>query len=546
MKFIRSHVLVCSGSNCHLRGSLPIIRALETELIRKGLYQEIRVVETGCLGLCEQGPGIVVYPESVMYTRVTVADIPEIVEEHLLKGRFVRRLMAHPTTGDGQLTPLNMSPFFSKQKRIVLKNCGLINPESIEDYFASGGYLALATALDQYSPDQVIGIVKDSNLRGRGGAGFSAGRKWEFARRAPGDQKYVICNADEGEPGTFKDRLIIEGDPHLLLEGMALAAYAIGADKGIIYVRGEYDLSIKRLEQAIAQAREAGVLGRNILGSSFSFDIDVCLGAGAYVCGEETALIESIEGKRGEPRLKPPYPAQQGLWGKPTSVNNVETLANIPSIIENGAEWFRSIGTAGSSGTKVFTLTGNVANAGLIEVPMGITLREIIMEIGGGIPGGRSFKMAQTGGTSGGCLAEEHLDIPMDYDSLGQYGSSLGSGALLIMDDSHCIVDLTKCFLRFFVHESCGQCTPCREGTAQLYHLVDKISKGRATDADLGLIEKLSRTMLISPLCALGQTAPIPVLSAFQYFGPEVRAHLQGKCPADICDMKGALAHEVG
>ncbi|HSL93327.1 MAG TPA: NADH-quinone oxidoreductase subunit NuoF [Bacillota bacterium] len=545
MRFIRSHILVCSGSNCQLRGSLQIMRVLESELIRKGLYQEIRVVETGCLGLCEQGPGMVVYPEGVMYTRVTPADIPEIVEEHLLKGRFVRRLMTQPAGSDGEITPLNMSPFFIKQKRVVLKNCGLIDPESIEEYIATGGYQSLAVALDQYSPDKVIDIVKASNLRGRGGAGFPTGRKWEFTRRAEGEQKYIICNADEGEPGTFKDRLIIEGDPHLVLEGMALAAYAIGADKGIVYVRGEYDLSIKRLEQAIAQARSAGLLGRNILGSTFSFDIDVCLGAGAYVCGEETALIESIEGKRGEPRLKPPYPAQHGLWGKPTSVNNVETLANIPSIIENGAEWFRSIGTANSSGTKVFTLTGNVVNAGLIEVPMGITLREIIMEIGGGIPGGRSFKMAQTGGTSGGCLAEDHLDVPMDYDSLSQYGSSLGSGALLIMDDSHCIVDLTKCFLRFFVHESCGQCTPCREGTSQLYHLVDKISKGRASSADIALIQKLSRTMQISPLCALGQTAPIPVLSAFEYFGSEVKAHLRGNCPANICNMKGALAHEV-
>jgi NADH-quinone oxidoreductase F subunit len=451
--------------------------------------------------------------------------------------------MTQPADGEDKLTPLNMSPFFIKQKRVVLKNCGLINPESIEEYIAAGGYQSLAMALDQYSPDQVIQIVKDSNLRGRGGAGFPTGRKWDFTRRAEGTEKYLICNADEGEPGTFKDRLIIEGDPHLVLEGMSLAAYAIGADKGIIYVRGEYDLSIKRLEQAIRQARESGLLGRNILGSEFSFDIDVCLGAGAYVCGEETALIESIEGKRGEPRLKPPYPAQAGLWGKPTSVNNVETLANIPSIIEHGAEWFRSIGTATSSGTKVFTLTGNVVNAGLIEVPMGITLREVIMEIGGGIPGGRQFKMAQTGGTSGGCLAEEHLDVPMDYESLSQYGSSLGSGALLIMDDSHCIVDLTKCFLRFFVHESCGQCTPCREGTAQLYNIVDKISKGRAAGSDIDLIEKLSRTMQISPLCALGQTAPIPVLSAFQYFGPEVRAHLRGTCPAGICNMKGALAN---
>ena len=537
MNFFRSHILICSGSKCQLNGCSKIKTAIEAELLAKGLSKEIKVVDTGCLGLCEHGPGIVIYPEGVMYIGLKTTDIAEIVEEHLLKGRFVRRLMQQSVDASGIPTPLNISPFFSKQKRVVLKNCGLIDPDSIEDYIASGGYTALATVLDQSTPQDVISVIKDSKLRGRGGAGFPTGRKWEFTRAAAGDQKYIICNADEGEPGTFKDRLILEGDPHLILEGMAIGGYAIGASKGIIYVRGEYDLSIRRLENAIRQAQEYGMLGSNILGSDFNFDVEVCTGAGAYVCGEETALIESIEGNRGEPRFKPPYPAQSGLWGKPTSVNNVETLANIPSIIEHGADWFCGIGTPNSSGTKVFTLTGNVVNTGLIEVPMGVTLREVIFEIGGGIPDGRKFKMAQTGGTSGGCLADEHLDIPMDYDSLGDFGSSLGSGALLIMDDSHCIVDLTKCFLQFFVHESCGQCSPCREGTPQLLKLVTKIGRGKAISEDIDLIHRLSRVLQISPLCALGQTAPVPILSAFKYFWPEVQAHLQGKCPTGVCQI---------
>jgi len=476
-----------------------------------------------------------------MYGRLATGDIREIVTEHLLKGRLVHRLMQQPTSPTGEVAPLSLTPFFQKQKRIVLKNCGLIDPERLEDYVQTGGYTALATVLDTMTPERVITELKESGLRGRGGAGFSTGKKWELTRAARGEPKYLICNADEGEPGTFKDRLILEGDPHLIIEGMAIGGYATGATQGLVYIRGEYELSIRRMERAIRQARENGLLGKNILGSTYSFDIEVCAGAGAYVCGEETALIESIEGNRGEPRFKPPYPAEKGLWGKPTSVNNVETLANVPAIMEKGAPWYRSLGTPNSPGTKVFTLTGNVVNSGLIEVPMGITLREVIYEIGGGIPNGRQFKMAQTGGTSGGCLAAVHLDIPMDYDSLQSHGSSLGSGALLVMDDSHCIVDLTRCFLKFFVHESCGQCTPCREGTPALYELVDKISRGEASEVALALINRLSRTLQNSSLCALGQTAPVPVLSALRHFWPEIEAHFGGRCPANKCVMGKAV-----
>jgi len=535
MKYYRSHVLFCSGSNCTIKGCQDLKIHLTASLAKHGLQSEVKIVETGCLGWCEQGPSVLIYPEGVMYSRLRAQDIDEVAEEHLLKGRLVRRLMNQSTEPAGLASPLNMTPFFHKQRRVVLRNCGLINPERLEDYIHRGGYTALATALDKFTPEEVINMVQESGLRGRGGAGFPAGKKWGFTRQAPGQPKYLICNADEGEPGTFKDRLILEGDPHLIIEGMAIAAYAIGASRGIIYIRGEYELSIKRMEQAISQARENGILGTEVLGSTFAFDIEVCAGAGAYVCGEETALIESIEGKRGEPRFKPPYPAQAGLWGLPTCVNNVETLANVPAIIERSPSWFRSVGTKNSPGTKVFTLTGNIVNSGLIEVPMGITLREVIYEIGGGIPAGRRFKMAQTGGTSGGCLAEDHLDIPMDYDSLAAHGSSLGSGALLVMDDSHCIVDLTRCFLNFFKHESCGQCTPCREGTPALYRLVDKVARGLGQQSDIDLIYRLSRTMQDSSLCALGQAAPIPVLSAFRHFWPEIEAHLAGNCPSHKC-----------
>lgn len=537
MRFYRAHVLVCAGTNCHVRGSASIRQLLAEEISRQGLANEIRVVETGCFGLCEQGPVVVVYPEGAFYARVRPEDISLIVSEHLMKGRVVESLLYREGDAPKSITTYDQSNFFRKQKRVVLRNCGLIDPDSIEEYIARGGYEALGKVLTQMTPEDVVDTLKASGLRGRGGAGFPTGLKWQFTARAAGDQKYIICNADEGEPGTFKDRLILEGDPHSIVEGMAIGGYATGATKGYIYVRGEYQLSIERLQHAILQGREFGLLGDDIFGSGFSFDLEIVSGAGAYVCGEETALIESIEGSRGEPRFKPPYPANYGLFGKPTTVNNVETLANVAPIIQHGADWFKAIGTPKSPGTKVYTLTGNVLNTGLIEVPMGITLREVIFEVGGGIPGGREFKMAQTGGTSGGCLASEHLDLAMDYDNLVEHGTALGSGALLIMDDSHCIVDIAKNFLSFFKHESCGQCTPCREGTTQLYRLVEKISRGEAVASDLELINRLSRTMSDASLCALGQTAPVPLQSTMRYFAEEYAEHLQGKCRASVCKM---------
>jgi len=536
VEFFRSHVLVCSGINCSLKGSRAVRVALVDEIRAQGLEREIKVVETGCFGLCEEGPVMVVYPEAVHYCRVTPQDVKEIVEEHLRKGRVVGRLLYKGEAVPKAVQTWSEMDFYSRQKRVVLRNCGLIDPDNIDEYIARDGYQALGMVLRDMKPQEVIPVIKDSGLRGRGGAGFPTGLKWDFTFKAAGDEKYLICNADEGEPGTFKDRLILEGDPHSVIEGMAIAAYAIGASKGYIYFRGEYNLSIERLTQALQQAREYGLLGENILGSGFDFDIDIKVGAGAYVCGEETALINSIEGKRGEPRYKPPYPASVGLWGKPTCVNNVETLANVPPIILNGAQWFRSIGTERCPGTKVFTLTGNITNAGLIEVPMGITLREIIYDIGGGIPNGRKFKMAQTGGTSGGCLPEALLDVPMDIDSLAAAGSALGSGALLIMDDTHCIIDVVLSFLRFFRHESCGQCTPCREGTQRLYELVERIAHMEATQEDVELIKRLSRTMEDASLCALGQTAPFPVLTTMRFFPEEYEAHItKGICPAGVC-----------
>jgi len=536
VEFFRSHVLVCSGVNCSLKGSRAVRTALVDEIRAQGLEREIKVVETGCFGLCEEGPVLVVYPEAVHYCRVTPQDVKEIVSEHLRKGRLVSRLLYKGDALPKAVQTWSEMDFYSRQKRVVLRNCGLIDPDNIDEYIARDGYRALGTVLRDMEPRDVIQLIKDSGLRGRGGAGFPTGLKWDFTHRAPGDEKYLICNADEGEPGTFKDRLILEGDPHSVIEGMAIAAYAIGASKGYIYFRGEYNLSIERLKRALQQAREYGLLGKDIFGSGFDFDIDIKVGAGAYVCGEETALINSIEGKRGEPRYKPPYPAAKGLWGKPTCVNNVETLANVPPIVLNGVEWYRSIGTEKCPGTKVFTLTGNITNAGLIEVPMGITLREIIYDIGGGIPNGRRFKMAQTGGTSGGCLPEALLDVPMDIDSVAAAGSALGSGALLIMDDTHCIIDVVMSFMRFFRHESCGQCTPCREGTQRLYELVGRIARFEATPEDVELIKRLSRTMEDASLCALGQTAPFPVLTTMRFFPEEYEAHIsQGICPAGVC-----------
>jgi NADH:ubiquinone oxidoreductase subunit F (NADH-binding) len=545
MQFVRSHVLVCHGTNCSLKGPAAIIQAFGVELSRHNLEGEVRVVPTGCFGLCEQGPTVVVYPEGTLYTRVRSEDVAEIVSSHLLKGRPVERLMYRETAPQKPVQSFPEADHFRKQTRVVLRNCGLIDPDSVEEYIARGGYASLGKVLTKMKPAEVAQLVRDSGLRGRGGAGFPTGLKWQFAARAKGDVKYVVANADEGEPGTFKDRLILEGDPHSVLEAMAICGYSIGARYGYVYIRGEYTLSIERLGHAIEAARNLGLLGQGILGSDFDFDVEIRMGAGAYVCGEETALFESLEGGRGEPRLKPPYPTDAGLFGKPTVINNIETLANIPPIIERGAEWFRGMGTARTPGTKVFTLCGDVVNGGLIEVPMGMTLREVLYDIGGGIPGGRTFKLAQTGGTSGGCIIESQLDVPMDYDSLAAAGTALGSGALLIMDDTHCIVDIAKSFAKFFLHESCGKCVPCREGTKRLYDLVEGFAKGSGRMEDLAQIERLARVMYKSPLCALGQTAPVPIMTTLEHFRAEYEAHIRDKtCPAGVCSA--LVNHQKG
>lgn len=536
MSYFRAHVLVCAGTPCMLKGAGAVKDALCREIERAGLQEEVRVVETGCLGPCDDGPVIVVYPEGVMYSKLKPEEMSRIVQQHLLKGRVVEDLVYRAEKEKAKpVVSLEEQGYLDRQYRIVLRNCGRIDPDSIEEYIANGGYEALGKALTTMTPEQVVATVKDSGLRGRGGAGFPTGLKWSFTAPIAADQKYIICNADEGEPGTFKDRLILEGDPHSIIEAMAIAGYAVGADQGIVYIRGEYHLSIERLQRAAARARELGLLGKDIFGTGFNFDLQIRTGAGAYVCGEETALIESLEGKRGEPRLKPPYPGVAGLWGKPTVVNNVETLANIPPIILKGAEWFRGIGTEKTPGTKVFTMLGDITNQGLIEVPMGITLREVIYGVGGGIPNGRGFKLAQTGGTSGGCLPKEFLDLPMDYDSLAEAGSALGSGALLVIDDSHCIVDVLRSFMKFFQHESCGQCTPCREGTARLYQLFSDLAAGKAGQDAVQLIKELCQTMQLSSLCGLGQSAPNGVVTALQYFEEEIQRHAAGECPAGVC-----------
>jgi NADP-reducing hydrogenase subunit HndC len=536
MEFYRSHILVCAGTNCVLNGSQVVERTFIQELEKRGLDKEIKIVETGCFGLCDHGPTVVIYPEGVLYCRVKEEDVAEIIEEHIIKGRIVDRLLYKEAVAPKAVQTVREVDYFKKQERIVLRNCGLIDPDSIEEYIARNGYEALGKCLTNMSPDDIIKEIKESGLRGRGGAGFPTGLKWDFTRRAAGNVKYVVCNADEGEPGTFKDRLILEGDPHSIIEAMAIAGYVIGSNKGYVYIRGEYTLSIERLQHAIEKAKEYGLLGDQIFGTDFSFNIEIREGAGAYVCGEETALIESIEGNRGEPRYKPPYPTNEGLWREPTLVNNVETLANIAPILLKGGCWFKGIGTAKCTGTKVFTMTGNINNKGLIEVPMGITLREVIYEIGGGIPGGKAFKMAQTGGTSGGCIPAEYLDLPMDYDTLAEAGTALGSGALLIMDETHCIVDITKCFMKFFKHESCGKCTPCREGTLRMYQILDKITKGQGTQHDIEVMEALSRTMMSSALCGLGQAAPNPVMTTLRFYRDEYDAHInEGKCPTGVC-----------
>ena len=532
----RSHVLVCGGTGCTSSGSQRIRERLEKEIAANGLSEEVGVVKTGCFGLCALGPIMIVYPEGTFYSMVQEDDIPEIVSEHLLKGRVVTRLLYDETTKTDKIIPLNETNFYKKQHRVALRNCGVINPENIDEYIGTGGYEALGIVLTEKKPEDVIQILLDSGLRGRGGAGFPTGMKWKFAAGNDADQKYVCCNADEGDPGAFMDRSILEGDPHSVLEAMAIAGYAIGASQGYIYVRAEYPIAVKRLEIAINQAREYGLLGKNIFDSGFDFDIELRLGAGAFVCGEETALMTSIEGNRGEPRPRPPFPALKGLFQKPTILNNVETYANIPQIIVNGPEWFASMGTEKSKGTKVFALGGKINNTGLVEVPMGTTLREIVEEIGGGIPSGKKFKAAQTGGPSGGCIPAEHLDVPIDYDNLTAIGSMMGSGGLIVMDEDTCMVDIAKFFLEFTVDESCGKCTPCRIGTRRMLEILEKITKGQATMEDLDKLEELCYHLQSNSLCALGQTAPNPVLSTLNYFKDEYIAHIiDKKCPAGVC-----------
>jgi NADH:ubiquinone oxidoreductase subunit F (NADH-binding)/(2Fe-2S) ferredoxin len=513
-----------------------VYKALQEELSRRKLDREVMLVETGCHGMCEMGPIVVIYPEGAFYCRVTAEDVPEIVEEHLYKGRLVERLLYTVPNEMTKVPHYKDIPFYSKQRRVVLRNCGYINPEHIEEYIARDGYQALAKALLEMTPEKTLDEVKRSGLRGRGGAGFPTGLKWEFARKAAGNKKYIICNADEGDPGAFMDRSVLEGDPHTLIEGMLLGAYAIGADEGYVYCRAEYPLAIKRLKNAIAQAEEYGLIGDNIMGTDFSCHLHIKEGAGAFVCGEETALMASIEGKRGMPTPRPPFPAQSGLWGKPTNINNVETWANVPMVILNGADWFSSIGTEKSNGTKVFALTGKVKNTGLIEVPMGITIREIVYELGGGILDDKEFKAVQIGGPSGGCLTKDHLDLPVDYESLTAAGAIMGSGGLVVMDEGTCMVDVSKFFLEFTQRESCGKCVPCREGTKQMLLLLEKITKGEGTMEDLDTLEELAHMVQRMSLCGLGQTAPNPVLTTLRYFRHEYEAHIRDKtCPAKVC-----------
>ena len=541
----RSHVLVCGGTGCTSSGSPQIMEALKYEIKRQGLEDEVAVVETGCHGLCALGPIMIVYPEATFYSMVQPGDIPEIVSEHLLKGRVVTRLLYQETVSpSGGIKALSDTDFYKKQHRIALRNCGVINPENIEEYIGTGGYEALGKVLTEMTPDDVIQVLLDSGLRGRGGAGFPTGLKWKLCKQNDADQKYVCCNADEGDPGAFMDRSVLEGDPHAVLEAMAIAGYAIGANQGYIYVRAEYPIAVERLKIAIKQAREMELLGKNIFGSGFDFDIDLRLGAGAFVCGEETALMTSIEGKRGEPRPRPPFPAQKGLFGKPSILNNVETYANIPQIILNGPEWFASMGTEKSKGTKVFALGGKIHNTGLVEVPMGTTLRTVIEEIGGGIPNGKKFKAAQTGGPSGGCIPAEHFDVPIDYDNLIAIGSMMGSGGLIVMDEDDCMVDIAKFFLEFTVEESCGKCTACRIGTKRMLEILTKITKGQATMEDLDKLEDLCYYVKSNSLCGLGQTAPNPVLSTLRYFRDEYEAHIKEKrCPAGVC--KALLSYNI-
>jgi len=541
---VRSHVLICGGTGCTSSNSAAIMEKMKAELEAVGLQDEVNVVLTGCFGLCALGPIMVIYPEGTFYSRVSVDDVTEIVNEHLVKGRPVKRLVYDETLSGDEILSLNETGFYKKQHRVALRNCGVINPEIIDEYIGADGYQALAKVVTEMTPEEVIKCILDSGLRGRGGAGFPTGRKWEFAAKVQSDKKYVCCNADEGDPGAFMDRSILEGDPHAVLEAMAIAGYAIGSDEGYIYVRAEYPIAIKRLQIAIDQAHEYGLLGKNIFGTDFSFDIQLRFGAGAFVCGEETALMTSIEGKRGEPRPRPPFPAVKGLFGKPTILNNVETYANIAQIINNGPEWFSAMGTATSKGTKVFALGGNITNTGLVEIPMGTTLREVVEEIGGGIPNGKKFKAAQTGGPSGGCIPASLIDTPMDFENLISIGSMMGSGGLIVMDEDSCMVDIAKFFLAFTVDESCGKCTPCRVGTMRLLEILNKITDGNGEMEDLDRLEELCNYIKSASLCGLGQTAPNPVLSTLRYFRDEYIAHIRDKkCPAGVC--KSLLSYTI-
>ena len=529
-------ILVCAGTGCISSKSGEFVEALKEELAKLELTEKINIVKTGCFGLCAQGPIVIIYPEAVFYHQVQPKHAKKIVSDHLVKGKLVEKLLYHDNETKEIINKLMDTPFYHKQKRVALRNCGRINPEKIEEYIAFDGYQALAKVVNEYSRDDVLNTLETSGLRGRGGAGFPTFMKWSFAKASQSDQKYVICNADEGDPGAFMDRSVLEGDPHAVIEAMAIAGYTIGANQGYIYVRAEYPIAVNRLRIAIKQAREEGVLGKNIFGSNFSFDLDLRLGAGAFVCGEETALLESIEGHRGEPRPRPPFPAVKGLFGKPTIVNNVETLANIPQIILRGPEWFASFGTEKSKGTKVFALGGKIQNTGLVEIPMGTTLREIVEDIGGGIPEGKKFKAAQTGGPSGGCIPQEHYDVPIDYENLKKIGSMMGSGGLIVMDEDNCMVDIAKFFLEFTVEESCGKCVPCRVGTKRLLEILEKITMGKATLADLDRMEELCHHIQENSLCGLGQTAPNPVLSTFRYFKDEYLAHVEERrCPSGVC-----------
>jgi len=536
MELYRSHVLVCAGAGCISSACKAVQSTLQEHIDLNGLGDEVTVVETGCMGPCDLGPVVMIFPDGVFYRKLKPEDAVEIVTEHLLKGKVVTRLLHKPVGATEEVAGIDQIDFFKRQTRIALRNSGMINPESVEEYIARDGYQALGVALAKMTPPQVVDCIKESGIRGRGGAGFPTGLKWEFTAKAPGTPKYVVCNADEGDPGAFMDRSILEGDPHSVLEAMAICGYAIGANSGYIYVRAEYPLAVERLETAINKARAYGLLGESIFGTGFSFDIEIRVGAGAFVCGEETALLASIEGLRGEPRPKPPFPAQEGLWGKPTVINNVETLACIAPIIINGAAWFAAIGTPKSTGTKVFALAGKINNTGLVEVPMGTPLREIIFDIGGGIPDGKKFKAVQTGGPSGGCIPAEFLDTPVDYESLSELGAIMGSGGMIVVDEDTCMVDLAKFFLEFVQEESCGKCAPCRIGTKRMLEILERITTGKGKEGDIELLEELSAGIKTSALCGLGQTAPNPVLSTLRYFRDEYEAHVRDhKCPAGAC-----------